>query len=337
MVGAEDRAGNGGVVVFGPAPLLTITIESRGGRADVHLHAGGQGFWLARMVAALGVPVKLCASLGGETGAVLRTLITREGVDVAGVETETANVAYVHDRRSGRREPVAEMSAAPLSRHDVDELYGATLVAALSAEVCVLGGPPCSDVLPADTYRRLAADLRANGKTVVADLSGEFLEAAVAGGVHVVKVSDEQLVADGVAASDAEDDLVAVIRDLRLEGVDTVVVSRGDRPALAAWDGGVVEIATPHVEPLDPHGAGDSMTAGIAASLAGGKGIHAAVRVGAAAGSLNVARRGLATGRHADIDEMAQHVKLRAVSAPDIVTPPEVTTLDELTAKVHPS
>jgi hypothetical protein len=39
-----------GVLVFAPAPLLTITIERRGEDPDVHLHAGGQGFWLARMI-----------------------------------------------------------------------------------------------------------------------------------------------------------------------------------------------------------------------------------------------------------------------------------------------
>ena len=31
------------VTVFGPHPLLTVTIERRGDEDDVHLHAGGQG------------------------------------------------------------------------------------------------------------------------------------------------------------------------------------------------------------------------------------------------------------------------------------------------------
>jgi 1-phosphofructokinase len=329
-----------GVVVFAPAPILTVTIERRGGEPDVHLHAGGQGFWVARMITALGVPVTLCASFGGETGAVIRTLIEREGVAVRGVEVDGGNVAYVHDRRGGARQAVAEMTPSPLSRHDLDELYGATLVAALDAEVCILGGPPGPDVVPADTYRRLACDLGANDKTVVADLAGEGLGAAVAGGVDVVKVSDEELVADGRAASVDETDLLKALSALRSSGVGTVVVSRASRPALAAWDGRMVEITTPQVEPLDAHGAGDSMTAGIAAALAGGERIEAALRLGAAAGSLNVARRGLATGRRQDIEEMARHVDLRAIAAG--VTAggdprPAVTTVDELVARTGPA
>jgi 1-phosphofructokinase len=207
------------------------------------------------------------------------------------------------------------MTPSPLSRHDLDELYGATLVAGLAAEVCILGGPPSPDVVPADTYRRLACDLRANHKTTVADLAGEPLDAVVAGGVDVVKVSDEELVRDGRAASADEADLIETLAELRSSGVATVVISRASRPALAAWDDRMVEISTPQVEPFDTHGAGDSMTAGIAAALAGGEGIETALRLGAAAGTLNVARRGLATGRRHDIDEMARHVELRSVAA----------------------
>ena len=63
-------------------------------------------------------------SFGGESGSVVRTLIEREGIAVHGIEADAGNVAYVHDRRSGEREVVAEMDPEPLSRHDVDELYG---------------------------------------------------------------------------------------------------------------------------------------------------------------------------------------------------------------------
>ena len=70
-------AGDGGrVAVFAPSPLLTITIEpTTGDRPEVHLHAGGQGFWVARLAATLAADVVLACSLGGEPGQVLRGLI----------------------------------------------------------------------------------------------------------------------------------------------------------------------------------------------------------------------------------------------------------------------
>ena len=61
------------IVVFAPSPLLTITVEAAGTpRQEIHLHAGGQGFWVARMAALLGARVSLCCALGGESGAVLQ-------------------------------------------------------------------------------------------------------------------------------------------------------------------------------------------------------------------------------------------------------------------------
>ncbi len=51
--------------------------------------------------------------------------------------------------------------------------------------VVILSGPAGDDVLPPDTYRRLAADLREAGCTVVVDLAGERLDAALEGGVDL--------------------------------------------------------------------------------------------------------------------------------------------------------
>jgi 1-phosphofructokinase len=68
------------------------------------------------------------------------------------------------------------MAAGPLTRHEVDDLYGVTLIEALASKVTVLTGPQ-EDVVPDDMYRRLALDARRNARFVVADLSGGRLEA----------------------------------------------------------------------------------------------------------------------------------------------------------------
>ena len=273
---------------------------------------------MARIVAALGAPVKLCGSFGGETGLVVRTLIEREGVTVCGVDVGADNAAYIHDRRGGQRHLVAETPSPALSRHHLDELYGAMLVEGLAANVCALGGPQDPDVLPASIYRRLASDLGANGGAVIADLAGEFLAAAAAGGVTVLKVSDEELLLDGRVAANTEAEDLAAIWVLRASGAHTVVVSRAEQPALALLDADVVRVVTPRLEPVDTRGAGDSLTAGIAAGLATGADIDGALRLGAAAGAPNVTRQGLGTGSRRDIERMAGLIQVdRLVTGPE--------------------
>jgi 1-phosphofructokinase len=314
------------VFVFAPDPLLTITVEQgHGGRDEIHLHAGGQGFWIARMAAALGADVTIGSPFGGEAGQVARRLMEASGIRLAAVEIGAPAGAYIHDRRGGERVEVATMDPQPLSRHDIDDLYGGSLVPALNSEVTVLAGPGPWDppALPAEIYTRLAADLQRNGRVVVADLSGDPLAAALAGGLSVLKVSHEELLRDGRARSERVADLVAAMHDLRAAGAADVVVTRAAEPALALVGDDVLEVGGPTMNAVDHRGAGDSLTAGIAAGLARGLGLPRSVRLGAAAGALNVTRHGLATGDRKDIEELARQFETRAL---------DVGTLDGDTA-----
>ena len=143
---------------------MTITVEAGSAdEPDIHLHAGGQGFWVARMAARLGAKVTLCVPLGGESGAVLKSLLSVDGINVLPVGTEGSNGAYIHDRRSGTREVVAETSSPPLARHELDDLYGISLAAGLESDVALISGPRNPGILSAEVFERLCRDLRRTG------------------------------------------------------------------------------------------------------------------------------------------------------------------------------
>ncbi|MCZ7474225.1 PfkB family carbohydrate kinase [Micromonospora sp. WMMC273] len=305
-------------MVFAPAPLLTVTIEQQGDVPELHLHPGGQGVWQTRMIAALGVPVTMCVGLGGEVGDAVRKLLDDEDVTVRMVRRESGTGWYVHDRRDGERTEIAEHPGAPMVRHDIDELYTVTLTEGLRAPVSVLSGPADPQVVDPDIYRRLAADLSANGGTVVADLSGPYLEAVLDGGVSVLKVSHEELLDDGLAKDDSVEALRDAGRRCQERGARTVLISRAGEPALALpEDGEPLLVHAPPLEPADHRGAGDSMTAGVAAVLARGGDLRDALHVGAAAGALNVTRHGLGTGRAEAVRELAGRVRLTPLDGGD--------------------
>jgi 1-phosphofructokinase len=306
------------VVVLAPAPLLTVTVESSTRGDEIHFHPGGQGVWIARLVASLGVESILCSTFGGETGQVIEALLKGWGIEVRPVSAEGWNGTYIHDRRSGKRVIVAQNDVNPRSRHDVDELYGVAFAAGLEADVVVLGGPETTRVargevpeaVPIEIYSRLARDLRRNGVTVVVDLCGEVLEAALGGGVDVVKVSDEELEVTGEVPDTSTGSLVEAMKRLRSRGAEAVVVTCAERPILASIGNTIYELRSPGVDPIDDRGAGDSVTAGTTAALASGSDLIDAVRFGAAAGALNVTRRGLGSGSRREIELLARHVEV---------------------------
>lgn len=302
------------VAVLAASPLLQITVEDRAGEADVHLHAGGQGFWIARMVASLGVDAVLCGSFGGESGHVLRALVEREGVVVRAVSVAGSNTVEVFDRRTGELVHVACTPLPSLSRHELDDLYNLLLVEALAADVTVLAGVPGPEVAPSSVYRRLAADLTANRRTVIADVAGEYLDAVLEGGHPIIKVSEEEVVADGRVSGASDAELRWVVEHLRSSGASSVVLTRAEEPAIAAFDGRLVTATPPKLEPLDHRGAGDALTAGLAAALARGLPPEGALRLGVAAGALSVTRRGLATGTRSHIERLAPHVRIEDIT-----------------------
>jgi len=302
--------------VFAPSPQLTVTVEQVEGSPDVHVHAGGQGFWQARMITGLGSSVTLCCALGGETGTVLGHLLGAPDIEVRAREVSARNGAYVHDRREGDREPLVEMPPDKLSRHELDDLYELTVVAAIEAGTAVLSGSAdavTEEVVPESVYERLAADLTRNGCRVVVDLAGARLAAALKGTPTVVKISHEELQEDGRAESDSRADLLAAARTIADGGVDLVVVSCAADPTLAVYGDNAVTVTAPALNPVDTRGGGDSMTAGIAAAFAQGADVETALRLGAAAGAINITRHGLGTGGGDAVRVLADRVEIEPI------------------------
>lgn len=308
------------LVVFAPSPLLTITVEAADTPTqEIHLHAGGQGFWVARMAALLGAKVSLCCALGGESGAVLGGLIARENVELLSVECDAPNGVYIHARRDGAmREQVARTESGRLSRHEADELYGLALSAALDAGVALLTGVDPPVVLDSEIYRRLAGDLRSNGVQVIADLAGSSMKAALAGGLDLLKISEEEVLAEAITRSSGKEDLLKALEKLHEDGAETVLISRAAKPALVldGAHGRYLELTGPRVETLEPRGTGDSMFAALGASLAVGQELDLTLRLAMAAGALNATRHGLGTGTRQQIQRLSHHIAIKELDRP---------------------
>ncbi len=227
-------APNGRVAIFGPHPLLSITVESltAEGGDDIHVHAAGQGVWVARMAAELGARPVLCGFLGGETGTALRPLLEQLPVELRLVETAAASGCYIHDRRGGKREPVAQSASMPPSRHEIDDLFSTTCAVALDSDVLALCGPYPSEALPLEIYGNLVTDVRANGTPVVVDLSSPMLDSALEGKPDLVKINDWELAKFVVGPVDTEAGMRTAALRLLERGAGAAIITRAEEPAL---------------------------------------------------------------------------------------------------------
>ncbi|HET7485488.1 MAG TPA: PfkB family carbohydrate kinase [Solirubrobacterales bacterium] len=303
------------VAVFGPHPMLSVTIESltADGGDDIHVHAAGQGVWVARMAAELGAAPVLCGFIGGETGTVLRPLLEQMDVDLRLVETAEASGCYLHDRRSGEREPIAQSAAMPPSRHEIDELFSSTVAAALDSGVLAICGPYPSEALPLEIYGNLVADVKANGTPVLVDLSPPRLDSALEGGPDLVKINDWELAKYITGPVDTEERMRAAAQRLLGAGAGAAIVTRAEEPAMVLRGDEAWELIPPRFERGSREGCGDSMMGALSACMAADAEWEETLRTGAAAGAANFLRHGLGSGSRSVVEDLAQRVELRAL------------------------
>jgi 1-phosphofructokinase len=301
------------VAIFGPHPLLSITIEAltADGGDDIHVHAGGQGVWVARMAAELGARPVLCGFIGGETGTVLRPLLEEMPVELRLTETAVDSGAYIHDRRDGERRPIAQSASMPPSRHEIDDLFAATVAAAIDSDVLALCGPYPGEALPLEIYGNLVADVKANGTPVVVDLSPPRLDSALEGKPDLVKINDWELAKFVAGPVDGEARLRAGAERLLEHGAGAAIVTRAEEPAIVVRGHEAWLLTQPRFERGSREGCGDSMMGALAASLAAGREWEEALRIGAAAGAANFLRHGLGTGARSVVEDLAKRVELR--------------------------
>lgn len=306
--------------MFASSLVFTVTIESSDADSgdEIHLHPGGQGYWIARMVDQLGEEVVLSAPLGGEAGRVIETLISETGVTLIATPRADESPVYIHDRRTGERLEVAEQLEAGLSRHEADDLYSRTLEAAISAGTIVVTGRYGAFGIPESFYARLGADLATLDIRVIGDLHGPELDAFLKDGrIDLLKVSADDLIADGAIDESEPARIGAAIAGLVDKGAGGVVVSGGgDGSSIAQVDNMWYRITQPSLQAADHRGSGDSMTAGLAVGLHRQLETTEILRLAAAAGAANVVRHGLGSGEAELAEALNDSVNVEEMESP---------------------
>ena len=176
------------------------------------------------MLRNLGATPYLCGPFGGETGAILKTLIEAEAIRTVPVFVAGWNGGYVQDRRSGERTTVANMPSPNLNRHEIDDVFDAALAQGFRTRTMVLTGTLHSTKFPPEFYRNLALDLGNNGVTVIADLWGPELR-ALAGGIDFLEISHLELIESGYCADDSRSSILRALVDLSATGARNIIVS----------------------------------------------------------------------------------------------------------------
>jgi 1-phosphofructokinase family hexose kinase len=248
-----------------------------------HARVGGKGVNVARACGRMGVPVRLVAIADAPTS----DEVTREP-DLANATIELIPTGG----RSRTDVIVAEASGRATVVNGVGDAVEAGLaeraVAALiegiaAADLVVLAGSLPKGV-PTDLYGRIVRAAHGRAAQVLVDASGAWLRMALEASPDICKVNVREL----AEATGTDPDAVWRRGDELAPMARSLVLTRAADGARVWTDGRRCSVLVPRQRVVSGVGAGDAMTAGIAAALSDGATLIAAVAQGAAWGAAAV-------------------------------------------------
>lgn len=309
------------LLIITPNPALDRTMVFTGLRlgavqrtSHVLVAAGGKGLNVARAARALGQAALVCGPLGGHTGEHVAHLAAEEGLLCRWTSHgagETRTCVLLVDPEAGDATALNEVGP-PLGQVAWAAFLRDVLDASASVDLCLVAGSLPPAVAPA-ALGRLIGELRARGRRVVADTSGQALAAVVAAGPWGVKVNSHEAGELLGRHLDGPRDAVAAVDELRGRGLALAAVSLGALGCVAADATGRWWARPPQVRVQSSVGCGDSLLAGLATGLLRGQPLPEALRQGVACGAADALSPGPGQVDPAEATRLAAGVVLEAV------------------------
>ena len=243
----------------------------------------------------LGAPASLVGFVPGHTGRAAAALIAEEGITLQGVpvsgEIRSTSIVLEPDGRA-----TVFNEPGPRSADGDWAALEAVIDDGLPTTACWSAPARCRRARRRTATRGWSRWRAPRAAAAWSTPTGAALAAALARYPDVVAPNLGE--AEGVlygrvdeavdAAPDARPRALQAARELVARGAEAAVVTAAAAGAAVAWDGEPVWLDAPRVRVVNPIGAGDVLTAALAAALERGVGLVDAAREGVAAASAAV-------------------------------------------------
>jgi 1-phosphofructokinase len=275
--------------------------------------AGGKGVNVAAFLTDVGHKVSVTGFLGRENTKLFESLFAQKGIadHCVRIPGETRINIKIVDDAQGQVTDINYPGQEP-SEGDVRLLHDVINALAQECDWFVFSGSVPGGV-SSNIYDELIGPLKAQGKTVVLDTSGDALRFGLPAKPDLIKPNQAELEEVIGKPLRTQRDIVAAARKLIESGILYVVVSMGADGALFIDADAAVHAMPPPVEVKSTVGAGDAMVAGTVAGLVSGQSLKdcAAMATAFAMGALS--QIGPRLPPLAKLQEMCDRVTIRSI------------------------
>ena len=279
-----------------PVPVLSIKDENK--------MLGGAGNALANLTG-LGVKADIIALIGDdEDGKTVQSLVQSLGSDAKNLVVDASRPTIVKSRFLAGHQQLLRTDFE--NKQSVDDNTANQIIEQAKKAIEGAGAVIISDygkgVLRADVIAAIIAAAKAKTIPVIVDPKGQ--DFSIYKGASAITPNKKEL-SEATKGSDTktDDDVIKAATSLMNEcGIEAVVATRsGDGMSVIQKTGEPVHLRSTDIEVFDVSGAGDTVIATIAASLAAGADLVQAASLANIAGSIVVTKVGTAPIRLAEL------------------------------------
>ena len=256
-------------VTLNPAIDRTITISNFTAGAvnrveQERANPGGKGVNVASALADYGHQIAVTGFLGRENSAPFEALFTRKKIEDCFVRIagRTRVGIKITDPALHQTTDINFPGPAP-APDDLNALHE-RLAAVDGAWFVVTGSLPPG--VNSTIYRDIVLALKARGRKVVLDTSGEALRYAIEAAPNIIKPNIHELEVLIGKPLQAQTQVVEAAKNLIARGIELVTVSMGKDGACFVTETALITARPPDIKVKSTVGAGDAMVAGIIAA-----------------------------------------------------------------------
>jgi 1-phosphofructokinase len=243
---------------------------------------GGKGVNVASFLADFGMEVSVSGFLGEENTHLFERLFAQKGIHdrFVRIPGSTRIGIKIIDEVNRQTTDVNFPGLAPRP-DDIEALFRVVDELAESCEWFVLSGSIPAGV-PQDIYQRLVVSIKTRGNLVALDTSGKGLLQALSVKPDLVKPNVYELEEVMERSLNSPELIEQAAGELNQQGIETVVVSMGEKGAVFVQSGEIFLAQPPQVAVKSTVGAGDAMIAGMVAGLIQGNSLADCARLATA-------------------------------------------------------
>ena len=234
---------------------------------SIRLDASGKGVNVSRIIKRLSRKTLALGFLGGDTGRFIKEIVEKEEIETDFIEIEQptrVNITVIDS--VNKTETKINEAGHSVSASRLQDFKNRLTRRLDGAEIVVLSGslPPGA---PDDFYAQLITIIQERGAMAILDSDGQPLKEGVRANPFLIKPNLNE--AEGLLGKRIEGikQAIEALKVLSKNGLKNVVISMGEKGAVAYFKGRIFQVTPPKIEASSTVGSGDALVAGLAVGI----------------------------------------------------------------------